>query len=117
MINTLYIKIKEKQLNRLTLCVLYKAEDVDRKTKMKHCKQSCLNKEKNWTEFDGKYLKNKQKLVVSLLIYFAKLKCALKKRPYTKKWTENKRNLKTATTIRLIKFKIFTKLKQYELKL
>lgn len=54
-----YIYVKEEQLNRLTLCVLYKAEDVDRKTKMKHCKQSCLNKLKkkkknHETEFDGK---------------------------------------------------------------
>lgn len=39
-----YIYVKEQQLNRLTLCVLYEAEDVDRKTKLKHCKQSCLNK-------------------------------------------------------------------------
>lgn len=53
-----YIYVNEQQLNRLTLCVLYKAEDVDRKTKKKHCKQSCLNKfkkkKKHETEFDGK---------------------------------------------------------------
>lgn len=66
--------------------------------------------ESNW--------KINKKLVVSLLIIFAILKCALKKRPYTKKWKRKQnRNLKTATTIRLIKFKIFTQLEQYELKL